>query len=203
MAEINSKHNSASKFSSLLAGAKVEPKKSINDFLDNQRENDKETKGSINNSNDENQTQQENKLKSTEPKQQEGALVEKKAVKDKVAINNIESDPGDNKKSQEQRIGEGESSSAVIAKNEPLLKKGAKKNDYGHFIKKNKSTKTEPIFITEDFDTKIGKIVSQIGEKGLTKSGYVENILVQHFEIYGEEIKLRRKEALQKLNDEL
>lgn len=203
MTENKSKNNSASKFSSLLAGAKVESKKSINDFLDNRSENDKETKGSINNSNDGNETQQEKELKSTKPKQQEVALVEKKAVKDKVDINTIESDPGDDKKSEEQRIGGGGSSSAVIAKDEPPRKNEAKKNDYDRFIKKNKSTKTEPIFITEHFDTQIGKIVSQIGEKGLTKSGYVENILVQHFEIYGEEIKLRRKEALQKLNDEL
>lgn len=214
MAKNNEANNQSSKFSSLLAGTKVLPKKSISDFLEENVYNNDDGQQNINVNNNENKRKQPNKLKLEVAERNVIDAVEDrpeglkpgKNEPDKTIGKNVKKEPEPNKKEGADEEGEGQKTNNKSTDKADLKTKKDKKTDnkdLDWFLEKSRSHKTKPIFINENYDNLIGKIVSQIGKPGLSKAGYLENILTWYFETFGEEIKARRKEALQKQNDDL
>ncbi|MFI3293838.1 MAG: DUF3408 domain-containing protein [Rikenellaceae bacterium] len=51
----------------------------------------------------------------------------------------------------------------------------------------------QTIFISRELRDRIDRIVRQIGDRKLSVSGFVQNVLQHHLEIYGEDIERWRK----------
>lgn len=207
-------NNQASKFSDLLGGLKAETKPSLSVLLDKS-----DTKSSpdqnINVANDDEQQNDSGKIKSPGDEQNNNNDVvgRNSGVVPGDSDNRVLPEPGAGeepetvkKETGKGAVGEGQNSKKEnIVSAEPKPKansKKAKDTDFDRFLEKSRSAKTKTIFISEEYDTLMGRIVSQIGE-GLTKTAYLDNILAAHFETFGEEIRKRRKAALEKQNNDL
>lgn len=75
----------------------------------------------------------------------------------------------------------------------PVFKPGL---DYDRFLKPVRfSVKGKAIYVRSEFHFEIERIISLFGDKdkNLTITSYLNNILENHFEVYGNEIKRRKR----------
>ena len=61
------------------------------------------------------------------------------------------------------------------------------------FLNPPKIVDRQTIFISRDFRDKIDRIVRQIGDRKLSVSGFAQNVMQNHLEVYGDDIERWRK----------
>jgi len=96
-----------------------------------------------------------------------------------------------------------ENAEPVTLKTESESVQRKKKNtqeDYVDTYLKRKNLKDRKYaFIREEYHQKISRLIHLLGVDGLSVGGYVDNVLEQHFKIFGEEIERLYKNELEKL----
>lgn len=70
------------------------------------------------------------------------------------------------------------------------------------FIKKSPVTARagKMVYIRKDFHETIYRLCSILNEKGISLSGYIDNVLAHHFEVHGDEITRLYNEKIQGIN---
>jgi hypothetical protein len=69
------------------------------------------------------------------------------------------------------------------------VKEEKPENDYfSLFLKKRELSERQSVYISKKAHTTVSKIVRMLGHEGITVGSYIDNILVQHFEMYKSEI---------------
>ncbi|MGD9558943.1 MAG: DUF3408 domain-containing protein, partial [Mangrovibacterium sp.] len=89
-----------------------------------------------------------------------------------------------------ENFGESSVPKAEIPKDEPRRRR-SKEQDYETLIVKDSSITARTgkmVYIRRDFHDTIQTICRVIGSNEVSLSGYIDNILVHHFETYGSEI---------------
>ncbi len=113
-------------------------------------------------------------------------------VQEKPAIGDILDYPKKGQITESSSVEFVEEKERVVPVLEPVL-------DYDIFLKPSRlSVKGKAIYVRSDFHLEIERIISLFGgeEKSLTITSYLNNILENHFELYGNEIRKRKRIVL-------
>ncbi|MFI3294328.1 MAG: DUF3408 domain-containing protein [Rikenellaceae bacterium] len=101
--------------------------------------------------------------------------------------------------SQQNELGETTEQSKSIETSEPTKRTTQKQRkesmaEYRQlFLTPPKIVDRQTIFISRDLRDKIDRIVRQIGDRKLSVSGFAQNVLQHHLEMYGDDIERWRK----------